>query len=221
MWKVGKDYIIDSLYISGIITPITGVLSMFIAYLVSRKQFFGKNAMEFSSMLTFAVPGTVVGIGYILAFNNPSFLMPVTLTGSGFIIMALLVFRNLPVGIRNGVAAIEQIDPSIEEASIDLGADSGMTFRKITLPMITPAFFSGLANCFVRSMTAISAIIFVVSGKWNFITVAVLGFVDNSQYAQAAAMSLLLIAIVLVALGLIKFITDRMGRGMQSISIIE
>jgi iron(III) transport system permease protein len=221
MWKVGKGYILDSLFISAVITPVTGILSMFIAYLISRKQFFGKNAMEFSSMLTFAVPGTVVGIGYILAFNTPSLLMPTALTGTGFIIMVLLVFRNLPVGIRNGIAAIEQIDPSIEEASIDLGADSSLTFRKITLPMITPAFFSGLANCFVRSMTAISAIIFVVSGRWNLITVAVLGFIDNSQYAQAAAMSLLLIGIVLLALGLIKLVTDRMGKGMQSVSIIE
>lgn len=221
MWKMGKGYIVDSLLISAIVTPITGVLSMFIAYLTTRKQFPGRNFIEFSSMLTFAVPGTVVGIGYILAFNTPSLLMPFTLTGTGFIIMILLVFRNLPVGIRNGVAAIQQIDPSIEEASIDLGADSSMTFRKITLPMITPAFFSGLANCFVRSMTAISAIIFVVSGKWNLITVAVLGFVDNSQYAQAAAMSLLLIAIVVAALGLIKLFTDRMGRGMNASSILE
>ena len=220
MWKIGKKYIKDSLLLSLIVTPITGILGMFIAYLISRKQFIGRNLMEFSSMLTFAVPGTVVGIGYILAFNNPSFLMPVTLTGTS-IIITLLIFRNLPVGIRNGVAAIEQIDPSIEEASIDLGADSGTTFRKITLPMITPAFFSGLANCFVRSMTAISAIIFVVSGRWNFITVAVLGFVDNSQYAQAAAMSLLLIAIVVLALGLIQLITNRLGKGMQSFSIIE
>jgi len=221
MWKMGKGYIVDSLIISAIVTPITGILSMFIAYLTTRKQFPGRNFIEFSSMLTFAVPGTVVGIGYILAFNTPSLLMPFTLTGTGFIIMILLIFRNLPVGIRNGVAAIQQIDPSIEEASIDLGADSSLTFRKITLPMITPAFFSGLATCFVRSMTAISAIIFVVSGKWNLITVAVLGFVDNSQYAQAAAMSLLLIAIVLAALGLIKLFTDRMGRGMNSSSILE
>ncbi|HKL57666.1 MAG TPA: iron ABC transporter permease, partial [Sphaerochaeta sp.] len=134
MWKMGKGYIVDSLLISAIVTPITGVLSMFIAYLTTRKQFPGRNFIEFSSMLTFAVPGTVVGIGYILAFNTPSLLMPFTLTGTGFIIMILLVFRNLPVGIRNGVAAIQQIDPSIEEASIDLGADSSMTFRKITLP---------------------------------------------------------------------------------------
>jgi len=221
MWKMGKGYIVDSLLISAIVTPVTGVLSMFIAYLITRKQFPGRGFIEFSSMLTFAVPGTVVGIGYILAFNTPSMWMPITLTGTGFIIMILLVFRNLPVGIRNGVAAIQQIDPSIEEASIDLGADSSMTFRKITLPMITPAFFSGLANCFVRSMTAISAIIFVVSGKWNLITVAVLGFVDNSQYAQAAAMSLLLIAIVVTALGLIKLFTDRMGKGMNASSILE
>ncbi|WP_320130654.1 iron ABC transporter permease [uncultured Sphaerochaeta sp.] len=221
MWKVGKGYIMDSLIISVIVTPITGVLSMFIAYLITRKRFIGRNFIEFSSMLTFAVPGTVVGIGYILAFNTPSLLLPVTLTGTGFIIITLLIFRNLPVGIRNGIAAIQQIDPSIEEASIDLGADSSLTFRKITLPMITPAFFSGLANSFVRSMTAISAIIFVVSGRWNLITVAVLGFVDNSQYAQAAAMSLLLITIVLIALGAIKLVTDKMGQGMNSSQIIE
>lgn len=204
MWRVGKGYILDSLIISSIVTPITGIMGMFIAYIITRKKFPGKNALEFASMLTFAVPGTVVGIGYIIAFNTPSVLMPVTLTGTGLIIIVLLVFRNMPVGIRNGVAALQQIDPSIEEASIDLGADSGMTFRNVTLPMIIPAFFSGLVFSFVRSMTAISAIIFVVSGKWNLITVAVLGFVDNSQYAQAAAMSILLIAIVLIALAVIK-----------------
>ncbi|MBI9100977.1 MAG: iron ABC transporter permease [Spirochaetales bacterium] len=221
MWEIGKNYIIDSLTISAIATPIAGIMGMFFAYLFTRKKFPGKNLMEFSSMLTFAVPGTVIGIGYVIAFNKVSFLMPVTLTGTGFIIIVLLVFRNMPVGIRNGIAALQQIDPSIEEASIDLGADSSTTFRKITLPMITPAFFSGLVYTFVRSMTAISAIIFVVSGKWNLITVAILGFVDNSQYAQAAAMSILLIAIVVIALGVIKTITDRLGRGMTVVKVVE
>jgi len=215
MWESGKDYIQDSFIISLIVTPITGIISMFIAYLITRKQFIGKNLMELSAMLTFAVPGTVVGIGYILAFNNPNILVPFSLTGSATIIIALLIFRNLPVGIRNGVSALNQIDPSIEEASIDCGADSGTTFKKITLPMITPALFSSLANSFVRSMTAISAIIFVVSGRWNLITVAILGFVDNSQYAQAAAMSLLLVAIVVIALGLIQLVTNKIGKGMN------
>jgi iron(III) transport system permease protein len=221
MFQVGKDYIIDSLALSTLATPLTGVLGMFIAYLVIRKKFIGRGLMEFVSMLTFAVPGTVVGIGYILAFNQRSALFPFVLTGTAWIITTLLIFRNMPVGIRSGIAALQQIDPSIEEASTDLGADSSKTFRKITLPMIAPAFFSGLAFSFVKAMTAISAIIFVVSGKWNLITVAILGFVDNSQYAQAAAMSLLLIVIVLVALSVIQLVVSRIGKGARTISVVS
>ena len=220
MFQVGKDYIIDSLALSTLATPLTGMLGMFIAFLVIRKKFIGRGLMEFVSMLTFAVPGTVVGIGYILAFNQKSALFPFVLTGTAWIITTLLIFRNMPVGIRSGIAALQQIDPSIEEASTDLGADSNKTFRKITLPMIAPAFFSGLAFSFVKAMTAISAIIFVVSGKWNLITVAILGFVDNSQYAQAAAMSLLLIVIVLVALSIIQLVVGRIGKGARTISVV-
>ncbi len=221
MFQVGKDYIIDSLALSTLATPITGILGIFIAFLVIRKKFMGRGVMEFVSMLTFAVPGTVVGIGYILAFNQSSALFPFVLTGTAWIITTLLIFRNMPVGIRSGIAALQQIDPSIEEASADLGADSNKTFRKITLPMIAPAFFSGLAFSFVKAMTAISAIIFVVSGKWNLITVAILGFVDNSQYAQAAAMSLLLIVIVLIALSIIQLLVGRIGKGARTISIVS
>ena len=221
MFQVGKGYIIDSLKVSTWATPITGLLGMFIAFLVIRKKFIGRTTMEFVSMLTFAVPGTVVGIGYILAFNQSSALFPFVLTGTAWIIVTLLIFRNMPVGIRAGIAALQQIDPSIEEASTDLGADSSKTFRKITLPMIAPAFFSGLAFSFVKAMTAISAIIFVVSGDWNLITVAILGFVDNSQYAQAAAMSLLLIVIVLIALSIIQLLVGRIGKGARTVSIVN
>jgi iron(III) transport system permease protein len=220
MFQVGKDYLIDSITLSTLATPITGLLGMFLAFLIVRKKFVGRDLMEFVSMLTFAVPGTVVGIGYILAFNQKSILFPSVLTGTAWIIITLLIFRNMPVGIRSGIAALQQIDPSIEEASTDLGADSNTTFRRITLPMIAPAFFSGLAYSFVKAMTAISAVIFVVSGKWNLITVAVLGFVDNAAYAQAAAMSLLLILIVMVALGVIQLVVNRIGKGMRAIDIV-
>ncbi len=220
MFEVGKDYLIDSITLSTIATPITGIVGIFISFLIIRKKFIGRGLMEFISMLTFAVPGTVVGIGYILAFNQKSVVMPVVLTGTAWIIILLLVFRNMPVGIRSGIAALQQIDPAIEEASTDLGADSNTTFRKITLPMIAPAFFSGLAYSFVKAMTAISAIIFVVSGQWNLITVAILGFVDNTQYAHAAAMSMLLIVIVLIALGLIQFIVGKIGKGVRTTEIL-
>ena len=205
VFVVGWEYIKDTLFLSTVATPITGILGMIIAFLVVRKKFFGRRALELTSMLTFAVPGTVVGIGYILAFNQP----PLLLTGTAAIIILLFIFRNMPTGIQAGIAALQQIDPSIEEASCDLGADSNITFRKITLPLIAPAFFSGLVFSFVRCVTAISAIIFVVSGRWNLITVAVLGSVENSDLAQAAAFCVVIIALVLAAIGIINLLVYR------------
>jgi iron(III) transport system permease protein len=219
-FQVAKDYLVDSLVLSTAATPITGLLGIFIAFLIIRKKFPGRRVMEFISMMTFAVPGTVVGIGYILAFNQRSILFPFILTGTSWIIIMLLVFRDMPVGIQSGIAALQQIDPAIEEASTNLGASSGVTFRRITLPMIAPSFFSGLVNGFVKAMTAISAVIFVVSGRWNLITVAILGYVDNNRYAQAAAMSLILVVIVLAALGIIQLVVNRIGRGAR-VTLVE
>ncbi len=201
-FRLGADYIVDSLLLAAIATPLTGLLGMVIAFLVKRKQFVGRRLMDITSMLSFAVPGTVVGIGYILAFNQP----PLMLRGTAAIIVLLFIFRNMPVGIRAAAASLDQIDHSLEEASTNLGAGSLTTFRRILLPLIAPAFFAGLAYSFVRCMTAISAVIFVVSGRWNLITVAILGFVENSDFSQAAALSMILIVFVMAALGLIQLV---------------
>ena len=201
-FRLGADYIVDSLLLAAIATPLTGLLGMVVAFIVKRKQFVGRGLIDVTSMLSFALPGTVVGIGYILAFNQP----PLMLRGTAAIIVLLFVFRNMPVGIRAAAASLDQIDSSLEEASTNLGAGSLTTFRRILLPLIAPAFFAGLAYSFVRCMTAISAVIFVVSGRWNLITVAILGFVENSDFSQAAALSIILIAFVMAALGLIQFV---------------
>ena len=201
-FRLGADYIVDSLLLATIATPLTGVLGMVVAFIVKRKQFMGRRLMDVTSMLSFAVPGTVVGIGYILAFNQP----PLMLRGTAAIIVLLFIFRNMPVGIRAAAASLDQIDASLEEASTNLGAGSLTTFRRILLPLIAPAFFAGLAYSFVRCMTAISAVIFVVSGRWNLITVAILGFVENSDFSQAAALSMILIVFVMTALGLIQLV---------------
>ena len=111
--------------------------------------------------------------GYILAFNQK----PLLLTGTLTILVANFVFRYVPVGIQNGVATLQQIDPGIEEAATDLGANSQTVFRRITLPLISPAFFSGLVFAFVRAMTAISAAIFLVSANWNLMTVQILSLI--------------------------------------------
>ncbi len=211
VFTVGWEFIKDTLLLSSVATPIAGILAMIIAFLVVRKNFPGKRLMEMVSLLTFAVPGTVVGIGYILAFNEP----PLVLTGTAAIIILLFIFRDIAVGVQTGIAELQQIDPSIEEASTDLGADSSFTFRKITLPLITPAFYSGLAFTFVKCMTAISAVIFVVSGKWNLITIAILGSVENSDLSQAAAFSVVIIVFILLALWLIQFLVNQVGGGRK------
>ncbi len=206
VWGVGKEAIIDTLIIAGISTPISGLLGMAIAFLVVRKSFPGKKAMDFISMLSFALPGTVVGIGYILAFNTKPFL----LTGTLAILVLNFVFRYFPVGIQNGVATLRQIDSSIEEAAYNLGAGTDKTFTKVTLPLIAPAFFSALVFAFVRAMTAISAAVFLVSADWNLMTVQILNQVNSGRLGAAAAFSVVLIGIIVAAMILIRLIVDKL-----------
>lgn len=206
VWDVGYQTIVDTVTVALVSTPISGILGMFIAFLVVRRNFIGKNLIEFTSMLSFALPGTVVGIGYILAFNTK----PLLLTGTLTILVANFVFRYVPVGIQNGIAALHQIDPGIEEAATDLGASSQTVFRRITLPLISPAFFSGLVFAFVRAMTAISAAIFLVSADWNLMTVQILAQVSSGRLGAAAAFSLILVAIILFAILIIRILVDKL-----------
>lgn len=238
LFTAGSDYyryIVTSVVLSACATPLSGLLGMAVAYLVVRKRFPGKGLLEFVSMLTFAVPGTIVGIGYLLAFNEGWFAdmmagldawigaLPgargfgLGVDATAVLIVILWVFRNAPVGIRAGIAALQQIDRSIEEAGADLGASSFTIFRTITVPLIADAFFTGLAYSFVKNMTAISAVIFLVKGDWNVITIAILDAVESSEYSQAAALSMVLIAIVLAALGLIRLMVTAMGsKGLKA-----
>jgi len=147
-------------------------------------------------MINYALPGTIVGIGYLIAFNDP----PLALTGGALIIVACYVFRYSPTGIRATVALLQQIDPSIEEASQGLGARTGTTFRRVTLPLIVPAFFAGLGVVFIRSMTAISATIFLVSISWTLITVRILENMTELALGPAAAFSVLVVGIVFVVM---------------------
>ncbi|MCX7779426.1 MAG: iron ABC transporter permease [Negativicutes bacterium] len=207
VFSLGLKPIIDTTYLSLLSMPITGILSMIIAFLIVRKKFFGRSMVEFTSMLSMAVPGTVIGMGYILAYNGP----PLVLTGTATIIVFSFIFRNMPVGIRAGVASLRQIDPAIEEAAQDLGASSYKVFTSVTIPLIKSAFFSGLVYSFVRSMTAVSAVIFLVSASYNLLTVAIMGQVDVGRIGVAAAYSTILIIIVLAVTGALKLILGRMG----------
>jgi iron(III) transport system permease protein len=195
----GLKAIRDTLIIAAIAMPLGGLYGILLGYLVTRKKFVGRRTMEIASMINYALPGTIVGIAYLVAFNEP----PLVLTGTALIIVACYVFRYGPTGIRATVALLQQIDRSLEEASLGLGAGSGTTFRRVTLPLILPAFFAGLGVVFIRSMTAISATIFLVSISWTLITVKILENITELSLGPAAAFSVLVVAIVFVVIALI------------------
>lgn len=164
------------------------LLGFLIGYLVTRVSFPGRSTLEFSSMLSFAVPGTVMGIGYILAFNQGALL----LTGTEVIIILAFVFRNMPVGIRSGVAAIHQIDRSLEEASTMLRANSATTLRRVVMPLVRGALLSGLVFAFVRAMTAVSQVIFLITPQHNLATTQILSYIEYGSQGRGAALASLL-----------------------------
>ena len=195
-----------SMTIAGIAAPLTAALGMTTAWLLVRQKFALKGAFEFGTMMCFAVPGTVIGISYILAFNVP----PIELTGTGLILILCFVFRNMPTGLRGGVAAMSQLDKSLDEASTMLRANSFTTARRIIFPLLKPAITTALVYSFVRSITSISAVIFLVSAKYDMATSYIIGLVENGQYGTAIAYSSMLIVVMLsCVLGVQKLVGAR------------
>ncbi|MEZ4631354.1 MAG: iron ABC transporter permease [Deinococcales bacterium] len=173
--RLGLKVFLDTARIAAISAIPAALLGFLIAYLVVRQRFIGRAFVEFGSMLSFATPGTVMGIAYILAFNTGPWL----LTNSLAIIVLAFIFRNMPVAIRGSVAGLAQIEPSLEEASTTLRANSSTTLRRILIPLLRYALLGGLIFAFVRGMTAISQVIFLVSPGNMLATVLLLGWVEQ------------------------------------------
>ncbi len=199
----GWDSLKNSMVLGLASALIGGLLGMIIAYITAKRNYFGKRFIEVSSVLMFAVPGTVLGISYVLGFNSIDvFGHKLSLTGTALILIIVFTFRNMPVAIESGTTTLLQIDNSIEEASTILGADSGYSFRRITLPMLRNAFFSGIVYSFVKAITAVSAVIFLVSPRWNLVTSKIYTLFDQAKYSQAAAFVTMLVVILLVFIGI-------------------
>ena len=193
---VAWDSFWTTMEIALIAAPITAAIGILTAYLIVRQHFAGRSAFEFLLMLSFAIPGTVIGISYVLAFNLP----PIELTGTASILVICFVFRNMPVGVRGGIAAMSQLDRSLDEASLTLGANSFTTVRRVVLPLLKPAIVNALVYSFVRSITSISAVIFLVSAQYNMATAYIVGLVENGEYGVAIAYSATLIVVMLAVI---------------------
>jgi len=203
----------DSFVLSLIASPITALLSMIISYLVVKKKFRGKGFIEFVSMLAMAVPGTVLGVGFIRGFAGGVFRTGFLqgIYGTGIILVIVFVVRSLPVGTRSGISALRQIDKSIEESAYDLGAGSAKVFMSVTLPLIKDSFLSGLVTTFVRSITAISAIILLVTPRYLLITCRINEFAEKGAYGVACAYATILIAIVYASIVVMNFVIKHFG----------
>jgi iron(III) transport system permease protein len=203
-----------TLEIAAISAPLTAAVGLVTAYLLTRQNFAGKNSFEFGTMLSFAIPGTVIGVSYILAFNVP----PLEITGTGVILVVSFIFRNMPVGVRAGIASMSQLDKSLDESSLTLGANSWQTFLNVILPLLKPAILAALVYSFVRAMTAISAVIFLVSAEYNMATSYIIGRVENNDYGLAIAYSTSLIVVMLLAVALLQLLVGRtnIGRRLNS-----
>lgn len=212
----------DSIMLSLIASPITALFSMIIAYLVVKRKFVGKGVMEFVAMLAMAVPGTVLGVGFIRGFTDGVFYSGFlkSLYGTGAILVIVFIVRSLPIGTRSGIAALRQIDKSIEEAAYDMGADSAKVFTTVTLPLIKESFISGLVTTFVRSITAISAIILLVTPKYLLITVRINEHAEKGNYGIACAYATILIVITYTAICIMNYVLSKIGKSKLP-SVIE
>ncbi len=211
---IGSDAMFTTTTLALIATPIAGLLGMLIAWLVVRKLKRTAGLMDFVGMLGLAVPGTVIGIGYAIAFNTPTVIagrqwFPAVAGGSAMFggavaIIMVFVARSLPSGQRSGISALGQISPAIDEASTSLGASAATTFRRVTLPLIRPALLAGLTYAFARSMTTLSPIIFITTPQTKIMTSQILAEVDAGRFGNAFAYCSILILIVLGVIGLLN-----------------
>lgn len=185
--------LINTMLYAGIAAPLTALFGLLIAYIVVRKEFQGKKTLEFLTMLCFAVPGTVAGVSYILAFNSA----PMYITGTGVIIIISMVMRDLPFGMRAAIAGLGQLDKSLDEASLSLKGSSFNTIWFIVLPLLKPALLSALVTSFVRAMTTVSAIVFLVTADTRVATAYILNRVEDGEYGVAIAYGSILIVVMM------------------------
>ncbi len=188
--------IINSLWMASTGAFGAALLGLVIAYLVERKTFLGRKLMDFIGMLPYAIPGTMMGLGFVVAFNRP----PLIVTGTAFILLLDYTIRRMPFGLRTGVSTLKQIDVTLEEASADLGAPWSLTFRRIVLPLMKPAFIAGITFAFIRAITELTSTIFLVTPRWRVIAVDIYNFVEAGSLGVAAAMSSILMVMVMVIL---------------------
>ena len=189
---------------AGLFGAIIGTL---LAYVIMRGKFPGKHVMEMIALSGFALPGTVIGVGYILAFNRPPFL----LTGTIWILILNCMFRFVAVGVEAGISKLHQISIEIEEASADLGADFLTIFFKVVLPIMFSAFVAGFIYTFMTTMMSLSSVIFLVTPGFDLASVYIYLTAQLGELGLASATTMKMILIVVISLAILNIVAKKTG----------
>lgn len=196
--------------LAGLVGAIMGVL---LAYVIVRGKFRGRAALEGLALAGFALPGTVLGLGYLMTFNSP----PLLLTGTIIILVINSLFRFLAVGMEAGITKLYQLSIEVEEASLNLGASTATTFRRIVLPIIFSAFMYGFMYVFMTTMVSLSAVVFLTSPGYPLAAVFIFQWAMYGYIGLASATTLKLIAIVGVSLAIIQVLSKWTGLGVTRV----
>ena len=181
------------------------VFSLFATYFIYGKNFTGKRILDFLVILPAAIPGIFLGVGFLLAFNNP----PLLLTGTSFIIILGLMVWNIPLGYQACTANFEQITSEIEEGAINLGANSIQVFKDIMFPLLKSPFLAGFIMGFLRSITNLSIVIFLISPGNNTATAEILSLIQYAELGPAIAICIALFGIALLVIGITQLFLGR------------
>lgn len=171
-------------------------LAVLIAYVAVRRRNVLSGAVDVISMIPYVIPGTVIGIAMISAFNRE----PLVLTGGMFIMVVALVVRRLPYTIRSSVAILQQIPLYVEEAALSLGSSKPKAFFTVTLPMMSSGVLSGAILSWVTLISELSTAILLYTGKTQTLTVAIYTQIVRGNYGIASAMATVLTVMTLLSL---------------------
>lgn len=163
---------------------------------VARRRSADAALLDGALMIPYVMPGIVIGVAYIAAFNTP----PLPLTGTALIIVLSIFIRRLPYAVRSAAAALKQVGPSMEEAAVSLGLSPAQAFRQVTLPLIAPGVVAGAMLSFVTAINELSSSLVLYTGATKTMPVQIYLTINDGDYGVAAALSTILLAISAAAI---------------------
>ncbi|MCK6452005.1 MAG: iron ABC transporter permease [Alphaproteobacteria bacterium] len=205
----GVTAVWESVKVAGLAAPVGGMLAVALAYLVERARVPGGNALGFIALLPAILPGVILGVGYVVAFNLPLGIKSLALTGTMVILVLNILFANMFIGYLAGRAVLQRYDAVVEEAAESLGASLWQRFAWVTLPVMRHALVLGTLYVFVHGLTTLSAVIFLVSPAHKLASVEIFDAAERGHYGVASALSVTILLIVFAVMGLIHWMERR------------